>query len=251
MNTFPNPIPVMTICLCILGGLSCTTTASNEEKRNQPVTWDTGFIMMDLLASTVEINQISDLTQLVSTPWYSEIQVIQSNNGETKFSSCEDYENNATPLTRSKKANEMNSYLEFKIMCEATQLLLTAKSSSRTYLPKFILNENLPMQWPKNMALQVSVKESNRSAHNSALKTWADISPIIKYESKSLAKSIYYHSGGYQEVDIVGRGDINGDSIEDVIVVLRDHVTGGDYFNIRLFALSYDKQDNWSLIDVF
>ena len=59
---------------------------------------------------------------------------------------------------------------------------------------------------------------------------------------------IFYFDGGYQELEIIGRGDTNNDDIEDVIVVVHDYLDGGNYMNIRLLVLSVDKQNNWQLI---
>ena len=243
-------MPVITALLCALGVLSCSSLAiSKDAETERPITWDAGFIMPDLLASAVEINQLSDLSLLLTIPWYAEIAVIQTGVGDLNFSSCKDYFEGSTPLTRTKKDNEMSAYLEFKIMCEATRILLAAKSSQSTYLPNLILSESLPTLWPKSVALQTSKNESYRNAQDPELKTWADISATIKYDSVSSAKSIYHHDGGYQELDVVGRGDIDHDGIEDVLIVTRDHLEGGNYFNIRLFAFSVNKQNHWHLIN--
>ena len=38
------------------------------------------------------------------------------------------------------------------------------------------------------------------------------------------------------------------DDIEDVFILSRDQVEGGNYFNMRLFILSVNSQGNWKLI---
>ncbi len=63
--------------------------------------------------------------------------------------------------------------------------------------------------------------------------------------------TVYFHDGGYQEVEILGNGDANNDGIEDVFIVVRDYVEGGNYFNMRLFVLSVNAKGSWELIKNF
>jgi len=98
------------------------------------------------------------------------------------------------------------------------------------------------------MALQISTEESKRNAQNPELKTWADVTPIIKHESQTEFSSIYSHKGGYQKIEVLGHGDANNDGIEDIFIVSRDSVEGGNYFNMRLFVLSANSQGKWDLI---
>ena len=106
----------------------------------------------------------------------------------------------------------------------------------------------MPNLSPKSIALQTSLEESKRNANNAALSHWADIMSLTKYESQSATKSTYYHNGGYQKLEIIGRGDTNNDLIEDVIIVVHDYLEGGNYMNIRLLVLSVDRQNYWQLI---
>lgn len=241
--------PILAIFLCFLGLVGCTLTLSKETTKNFPVKWNTGFKMPELLAtSNIPLNSINELSQLIIAPWYAEVGVSKTKVGETVFSSCEDYFDNAEPFTRTIRDNEMSAYIEFKIMCEATRLLINANKSKESFLPSNVLNDDSPKLWPKEMALQISTEESKRSNQNTELRSWDEVTPIIKYESKSETKSVYFHEGGYQEVEILGRGDANNDGIEDIFIVVRDYVQGGDYFNLRLFVLSVNRQGNWILI---
>lgn len=240
------------IFLCFIGLVNCATNESNETTKNIPVSWNTGFTMPAILASSnISLNSISDLSKLISASWYEDIDVRQTRIGETVFSSCADYFDKAKPSTRPTREYEMNTYLEFKIMCEATRLLVSAHNSEESFLPRIIINDDTPKLWPKKIALQISTEESRRIANNAKLKTWADVTTIIKVEKHSESKSIYFYDGGYQEVEILGNGDANHDGIEDVFIVVRDHVEGGSYFNIRLFVLSVNAKGAWEIIKIF
>ncbi|MFT6389109.1 MAG: hypothetical protein ACJAUP_002495 [Cellvibrionaceae bacterium] len=241
--------PISAILLCCAGMAGCTLNASNETTKNIPVSWDTGFTMPGLLASSdIVLNRITDLQKLITAPWYAAIDVSQTKVGETTFSSCAEYFDKAELPTRTTRDNEMNAYLEFKVMCEATKILMDANESQESFLLGDVLNDNSPKLWPKELSLKTSTEESKRNALNPELKAWNDVTPIIKYESQSETKSTYFHESGYQEVEIVGHGDVNHDRVEDVVIVVRDHVEGGNYFNLRLFVLSVDSQGSWELI---
>lgn len=243
---------ISVVFLCSIGLFGCVSNESNETTKSIPVSWGSGFTMPTLIASSdITLNSINDLPELIIAPWYAEIDVKQSKVGESVFASCTDYFDKAESSTRTIRDNEMSAYLEFKIMCEATRLLINAKNSKESFLPDIILNNDVPTFWPKTIALQISTKESKRIAHSATLRTWADVTPIVRVENHSKTKSTYFHSGGYQEVEILGYGDNNNDGIEDVFIVVRDHVAGGDYFNIRLFVLSINSKENWELIKDF
>ncbi len=244
------------ICLHFIGLTGCALNTSEQASKNIPVRWSSGFKMPDLLAtSDISLNSQSDLVKIVNAPWYSKIEVTQTKIGETTFSSCSDYFDHAKSSTRTIKDSEMGAYLEFKTMCEATQLLMNAAESKKSYFSDKVsngklLDNDVPKIWPKDFALQISAEESKRAAQNPKQKTWSDITPIIKYEEQSETKSTYFHNGGYQELEILGYGDANGDDVEDVFIVVSDHVEGGNYFNMRLFVLSINAKKNWELIKV-
>lgn len=245
-------ISITVIPLFFINLISCAANKSNEGESNIPVSWSAGFTMPSLLDSPdVKLNSKTDLPKLINAPWYASIKVNSEKGDVVELSSCSDYFDKEGLSTRTAKDNEMNSYLEFKVMCEATRLLIRANSSKESFLPNTILSDAIPESWPKEIALQISDIESNRNNKNSNLKTWADVTPITKVEENSKVKSTYFHDGGYQEVQVVGKGDVNNDSIQDVIVVINEYVEGGSYFNIRLFALSADAEGSWKLIKEF
>jgi len=222
---------------------------ANEHDYSLSVDWDTGYTLPDLLASPFELNKISDLEKLMDAAWYAEFAMNRTNVGESIFNSCRDYFGQAINGTHTSNENEMGPYLEFKVMCEATRILLSAKKPKFNFLPILVLADDLPNLLPKAVALQTSLAETNRNAKNSALVHWADITPITKYESHSITKSTYSHNGGYQEFEIVGKGDADNNNFQDVFVVVRDYLESGNYFNIRLLVLSVDSDNNWQLIE--
>jgi len=245
-----KPLLIASALFFLVTAQGCVTNAAPESKVTIPVSWNTGFTLPELLASTIEFITIEDLEQLIAATWYTDITMTHTKAGDSVFNTCQSYFEQVIETTRTAKENEMAPYLEFKVMCEAAKLLLSAKNATSSYLPELVLSNDLPKLLPKSVALQTSLEESKRNANNDELSHWADITPLTKYESQSATKSIYYHDGGYQELEIIGRGDTNNDLIEDVIVVVHDYLEGGNYMNIRLLVLSVDRQNNWQLIKV-
>ncbi len=246
-----KPLLIASSLFLLAAVQGCETNDVPESKVSIPVSWNTGFTLPDLLESSIELNKNSDIERLVEAPWYTDIAVIRAKTGDSVFTSCQDYFEQATNTTHTANEYEMRHYLKFKVMCEAAQLLLSAKNSTWSYLPDPVLSKDLPSLLPKSIALQTSLEESKRNTKNAALTYWADITPITKYIFQSATKSTYHHNGGYQELEIVGRGDTNSDRIEDIIVVVYDYLEGGNYMNIRLLVLSVDRQNNWHLIKEF
>lgn len=142
----------------------------------------------------------------------------------------------------------MGAFLEFTVMCEAARVLMVSERSAVSYLPRVVLSELSPRLWPKEFALQTSAEEARRTNQNSKLVSWDDVTPITKYISKSGSNAFFYHQGGFQQVEVIGRGDTNKDGVEDLMLSVRDHADGGSYFNMRLFVLSVDSQNNWHLL---
>jgi len=210
-----------------------------------------GYILPELLESPIELNNATDFEKLINAHWYVALSMTNTKVGNTVFKSCRDYFDQAIDETYTSKASEIGAYLEFKMMCEATRMMQFAKNAEFNFLPDLVLTENLPSVLPKSVALQTSVTEANRSSKNKALVYWSDITPITKYESKSKQKSTYYHNGGYQELEVVGTGDVSSDNVQDILVLVRDYIEGGSYFNIRLLVFSVDSNSNWKLIDEF
>ena len=243
---------VGTFFLYFLGMMGCASNKANEVKKSMPVRWTEFFTMPSILASSdFPLNSVNDLPSLIDAQWYSEIEAINTKAGNYVFTSCKDYFDKAKPTTHTLKDNEMTAYLEFKIMCEATKILMNAKKSEESFLPNVLLNNETPKNWPKEIAPQISTEESMRILGDTSMSTWADVTTIVKVKNYSGTKSTYFYDGGYQNIEILGYGDSNNDSIEDVFIIVRDHVSGGNYFNIRLFILSVTPRGKWEILKRF
>ena len=144
----------------------------------------------------------------------------------------------------------MPAFLELSVMCRSVAVLLNAQESRQSNIPNHFINQDLPEKFPWAVALQTSVTETKKKSLEGAGKYWGDLNNVT-YRPISEGKVRYLSQSGTQTIEEIGRGDFNHDGLEDVLVTSRDAVTGGSYFNLRLFALSVDRKGQWFLVQAF
>lgn len=237
---------LLTIFLYSLVG--CSAGQTNNEKV-YTVSWYSGFTMPELLADNVDVKKREDLSALLSKEWYASVDVNNIKNAEEgTFSTCEEYLKGVTPETRTLHENEMSAFVELALMCRATVFLSNAGNPHASYIPDDVITADSPNEFPSVLAFQTSETESEKSRNDPAVQYWSDINEIRKVESVSPHAVDFYTNGGVQRVELVGRGDFDGDGVEDVILSSRDSVEGGSYRHLRLFVLSVDAEGNWKTI---
>lgn len=240
------PAVVLALFLSLLVGCS---GGGAEEKRAYPVLWYSGFKLPELLAEHVDVERRDQLSGLLSKNWYASIDVTNTRGeGEEAFSNCEEYLQGVTPETRTVRDHEMNAFVELAVMCRATELLRDADRSSISYIPEPILTDSSPDNFPSELAFETSKTESEENRRDPEVKYWSDINEIRKVDVISPQVVDFYATGGLQRLELVGRGDFDGDGVEDVLISSRDSVNGGSYQHLRLFAMSVDAEGDWKII---
>lgn len=242
-------IPFFAILLISTTGCSIL---SPENKQSHSVSWSSGYRMEELLSNPIIIRDHNDLQRALSAPWYAEVTVLGTKTSEeTLLKNCRSYLSLATEKTHTLRENEISAFLELAMMCRSTKLLLNAKNPIKSNIPSDFINEFLPEKLPSTIAFQTSTEEAKKSAIDSMKKYWGDINQNLKYEAVSKEKAKYSGESGVQYITLIGRGDFDGDGLEDVLITSRDVVDAGSYFNLRLFALSVDEKGKWQLIKEF
>lgn len=223
-----------------------------ENKQNYSVSWSSGYKMEVLLSEPIIIRDRNDLQKALSAPWYAEMTVLGTKSSkEILLKNCKSYLSLATEKTHPLRENEISAFLELAMMCRSTELLLNAKIPVKSNIPNDFINEFLPEKLPATIAFQTSTAEAKKNAIDRTKKYWSDINQRLKYKAISTEKAKYSGSSGVQTIALVGKGDFNGDGLEDILINSRDVVDGGSYFNLRLFALSVDEEGKWQLIQTF
>ncbi len=218
--------------------------------KTKPVEWTPQLSITSLLADEPAINSQEDLSKLLAKPWYASIDVKTNKVDEIRtLNSCNDYFAVKDRDIRAQQEQENDSLLEFKVICEATRLLSQAKPSLYSNVPTDPLDAQLPTKLPKSLALITSKTEWYRIQSNHNLIRWGDVNSIKRVEKNSAYQSVYYSDAGVQTLSVLGRGDINGDKWEDILVTVKDTVDGGSYFNLRLFVLTEITQGQWQVVE--
>ena len=237
------------IAVNLVGCANALSSNGHRLDKTIPVEWTQHLSMASLLAEDVATQTQKDLSLLLAKPWYSTIEVKGTKKEKSwVLGSCKDYFALNQLGIRAQKEQENNAFLAFKVMCEATRLLSQAKPAQHSNIPTIPLDETLPLKLPKSFSLATSQTELDRIQHNKNLTYWGDVNTIKKVEKKSPYQSTYYSDSGIHDLQISGRGDINGDTWEDILIIIRDSIEGGHYFNLRLFVVTVKDQNQWQVV---
>ena len=231
---------------CLLWGC-----ANHKPLMTFPVQLSKGFTLPTLLTNHVDIESISDIESLISGTWYASIEVEGAASPTVeKLDSCQSYFEIQTADLRAKKYNENSALIDLLVQCEAADALRVAKSARESYLPSDILGADLVKLLPKTLALIISTNEHMRVLNDSSIVTWSDAAGSFTSSVDESQVEYHFADGSIQSLAVVGRGDLNHDGIEDVLLTSTDSVDGGDYFNIRLFAVTVRPNLKWELISI-
>lgn len=215
------------------------------------VTWTSELSLGRLLAQERVVRSHADLAGLLAKRWYTGVDV-QAGSPRTvrRLASCGDLfalkRNNRSIQAR--RSQEASALQELVVMCEAVRLLSGAQPAQRSAIPSNPLGADLPQRLPKAFALVTSQAERARIANDRNLGSWADVNRRRSFKSETAHRSLYVSDDGVQTVMELGRGDVDGDQWEDLLVAVSDAVEGGSYFDVRLFVLTATPEGYWKVI---
>ncbi len=125
--------------------------------------------------------------------------------------------------------------------CMILDQLWRAKPARSSYLSDLAWNEHVLSSLPPQLAITVST-ESERAVDAAAAqgKNWPTFDPSVTAapSSKGPDQIVVTGNGFSEQLILWGRGDFNGDGIEDLLVQSLDTLTQGTYRNTRLFVLT-------------
>lgn len=243
--TKPTTLPrifSVTACLALSVLLACSSAMSRNA---EPVTWYAGFTLPELLAEPHPARTKEDIRTMLSQPWYAEIIVapVSKPDENIALSSCAQYL--AQPAGRLESVRERDGapFMELAMRCQAAQAILAAQPARQSNIPSQFIDKDLPRLLPPEVAMVVSVQESKRLLANKNNRSWGDISRIKKGAILAPNRASFSSDEGSQLIELVARGDFNGDGLEDVMFTSRDSVEGGTYSALRLFQITRRTQD--------
>lgn len=248
---YAKPSTILLSTFLALSLLACSSADATKPGTEKPH-WTEAFPMPSLLAEAPTLVSMDDLKALLDQPWYAAIDVQGAANPVvTSLNTCREYFYNKTSDLRALREYEQSAFAELEMACEATRLLTNAANSSESFLPVTILDENTPQQLPKVVALITSTSERDKAMADAEKQVWADVNAISATERLSDYQVRYISPTTEQVLSEIGRGDFNGDGVEDVLLSSQDSVKGGSYANVRLFVLSMNENGEWLLLDSY
>lgn len=218
-------------------------TNSTQPKQTEPsVPWYGGDRIRKW-AEPVQLTSVKDFAKVIKLKWDAEFQVYteEAPDKVITLSSCEDYLTRATVRLWTVKDYENGVFMNRAMMCRATQIMLTGTKPEKTYLQGLQFDKSLPGKLPVNLAMVTVISERSEIARikgDKSLKLWRDVENITKVEVLGPWHAIYHDEGGMQELELVAKGDFNGDKIEDMLITSRDSVVGGSHKAVRLFLIT-------------
>lgn len=240
-----NAAIVAITCLSVCIGSACDkkseqTQTTSTGREDIGLSWYNGYKMPELLAEPIKPTDAKDLVEVNKRKWYAETQVYdEAVPGKIiPLSSCESYQTLSSLRLRAVQEQENIALMEILMMCKATQLMLTATRVEKSFLHDVKLDQTLPSLLPATLALVTSATERTRISKDKSIKFWKDVNKQINVDALGPFHVNYQHVAGMQELELVARGDFNGDNIEDMLITSRDSVKGGTYSAIRLFVLT-------------
>jgi hypothetical protein len=139
------------------------------------------------------------------------------------------------------KVPEREFLAERSTMAECLILheLRIATAARSSYVDSLRWDEHALPLLPPQLAITIS-SEANHAAIEAAGRgrSWVDFDPSATASAQGPDKIIATGKGFSQQLILWGRGDFNGDGIEDLLVQSLDTLTEGTYRNIRLFVLT-------------
>ena len=125
--------------------------------------------------------------------------------------------------------------------CLVLQQLWSAKPARASYLHEVRWDARVLPLLPPQLAITVSA-ESERAAGAAAGRgqTWRDFDPSAAAQAGAPRPDeiVVTGKGFVERLILWGRGDFNGDGLEDLLVQSLDTLTEGTYRNTRLFVLT-------------
>lgn len=226
--------------------LACTDNAPTSQTQSvipttNPVSWYAGYKLPALLEQNIVLESQADVATLLDKKWYAEFNVKQIDISDKTYtvSSCSDLTKLDTVKLNTLREKENAPFMELLVMCKATKAIVNAKPSQQSFIQHLTFDKTLPNTLPKSIGLIISDVESKRKLQDQTLTSWSDINTISSITDLGQNHSTYVHNdGSQQELELVAKGDFNGDGIEDFLLTSRDSMQGGSYSATRLFLFS-------------
>jgi hypothetical protein len=144
--------------------------------------------------------------------------------------------------------SEFNVYQSRDAQCRAAALLARARPSKTSFLHGFALDAQAPNQLPAALNFSISPDDDQRISQAVAEgKPWSAVEEVHLLDHASASEASYAANGSEQALTILGHGDVNGDGVEDLLLLSRGRLTEGSLKLIRVFLLTRESASESTL----
>lgn len=199
-----------------------------------------GLLLNDHLSQPLVRPTVDDLLAMLAAPWKQSFRfgLADAPKAEQRVGSCEDYGRALNAGLRPSLAADPVLLAELAVMCRAARALSEARPAGESYIEPLPFDGKLPSLLPADLALRTSTEDHARFASAASETRWADVANLQSVEIHGPEHAVYKQPGGAQVVRLVGRGDIDGDGVEDLLITSRDMGEDGALLGYRLFIIS-------------
>ncbi len=202
---------------------------AGSASRTHPVRWS---------AKALEVSRLSEIEAGLTKPFEDPVPVRRGKETGvvTNCSTCvellaQGYE---PPLDR-----DLQVLTAMALKCLALQALQAASPSATSYLTQFRFDSGALARLPPALALAVSTGQSKRRQEAGEKQlSWSQFDPAATARAENEDTLRVEGPGWEQRLEVIARGDFDGDGVEDWMVQDEAWMTEGTYRSVRLFLLA-------------
>lgn len=144
-------------------------------------------------------------------------------------------------------------YTSLTADCIAAKLNYQAKPFKTSFIPTDFFTDELFDKAPYRLGMNASLSELNAVLKERPDATWAESDRTFKIIEKNDHRAVIKLSGARQIVFIQGRGDMDGDGVEDIVLkIVNTADYPASYFGVDLYVLTRLEEDGrYSIIDAY
>jgi len=198
-----------------------------------------GLDLREITYSSTPLTSKKAIERSLNLPFYA---AFGTKNHPEQLRTCAEVlnlQNSVKHYLQPSKEWETSTLTDITSTCIAAKLNLNAKPSKITFISKSPINEEMLRSAPYALGLNSSYYEKQRFLNDHPEAKWADSGPILQLKKHDTYSVTLILKGARQHIKLVGRGDINGDGIEDIILKITNTMDPpSNYFTNSLWVLT-------------
>jgi hypothetical protein len=140
--------------------------------------------------------------------------------------------------------SQYDVYLDRDAECRAAALLVRAQPSKSSFIHGFALDAQAPNRLPARLAFTVSPEDEERVSQATARgEPWSAVEDVRLAAQPSSSEARYEANASEQTLTVLGQGDVNGNGVEDLLLLSRGRLTEGSLKSTRLLVLTQESAE--------